>query len=176
VLGDQFWSGGAIALGLEKPQVPGDVMHAKATRAVKLTAVPGVLTHNACLPSPQRPDSANIAYLRDDLAAHLARGPICANSYMQFQEDPLAQPVEDTSVEWKTSEVRVGRIVIQQMNLDSEEAVRDEAFCNELTFSPWNALTEHRPLGNIMRARKATYARSAAGRGSHPEPTGDEPR
>jgi hypothetical protein len=35
----------------------------------------------------------------------------------------------------------------------------------QLKFAPWNAQVEHRPLGQIMRARRAAYYTSQLGRG-----------
>lgn len=33
-------------------------------------------------------------------------------------------------------------------------------------FDPWQALAEHRPLGDVQRARKAVYFASQKGRGA----------
>jgi len=30
-------------------------------------------------------------------------------------------------------------------------------FCENLTYTPWHALPEHRPLGGINRVRRAVY-------------------
>jgi hypothetical protein len=35
------------------------------------------------------------------------------------------------------------------------------AFVENLSWNPWNALSEHRPLGGINRARKVVYEDSA---------------
>ena len=43
---------------------------------------------------------------------------------------------------------------------------------NGLSFSPWHALEDHRPLGNVMRARRVAYVHSAKLRQHKPEPTG----
>jgi hypothetical protein len=43
------------------------------------------------------------------------------------------------------------------------------AFAQEVeqaVFDPWNALIEHRPLGDVMRARKAVYFASEQARGA----------
>jgi hypothetical protein len=167
VLGDQFWTGGAIALGIERT---GDVMRARAKNAIKMTAVPGVLSGNACVPVQAPPRTGQPGYLRDDLQAHLARGPICADLKVQFQQDPDAQPIEDTSVEWTTPWITVGRLVVEKIDLDSANAKADEATCEGLAFTPWHTLADHRPLGNIQRARRAAYDVSAKGRAAKPEP------
>lgn len=168
VLGDQFWSGGAIALGLTDG---GDPMHARARRAMKFHVVPGVLDGDACTPVPIKPNTSSDGYLRDDLKSHVSQSGMCADFFVQFQEDPAAQPLEDTSVEWKTAEVKVARIVVNAIDLDDSKAQADEATCNGYAFTPWHALVEHRPLGNIMRARRAVYAGSAEYRNAQPEPT-----
>ena len=40
-----------------------------------------------------------------------------------------------------------------------------------LSFDPWHALEEHRPLGQMMRARSAAYRLSTMERGAAPEPS-----
>ena len=40
---------------------------------------------------------------------------------------------------------------------------------------PWHALVEHRPIGNMMRARKVAYFKSTQERSAAPEPEGAEP-
>jgi hypothetical protein len=41
---------------------------------------------------------------------------------------------------------------------------------SQLSFDPWHALEEHRPLGVIMRARAVTYRASVIDRKAAPEP------
>ena len=38
---------------------------------------------------------------------------------------------------------------------------------NPLSFNPWHALAEHRPLGGMNRLRKVAYAASIGKRGGH---------
>jgi hypothetical protein len=40
----------------------------------------------------------------------------------------------------------------------------DASRFTRLPFDPWHALIEHRPLGNMMRARKHAYFASTKGR------------
>jgi hypothetical protein len=172
-LATQFWGGGAIAMGLEDGA---DVMHAKAKRAAKFTAIPGVLEGDDCKHLDVKPNAFDGNYFRTDLQKHLASGAICADFLIQFQEDPAKQPVEDTSVEWTTKFVKVARVVVQAQDLNEADVQAREAKCNAFAFTPWHALPEHRPLGNIMRSRLKVYAASADNRGHSPEPTGDEAR
>jgi hypothetical protein len=65
---------------------------------------------------------------------------------------------------------------IPRQVFDSPEQM---AFARVLSYNPWHCLPEHRPLGNVSRARKRLYAESARlrqqmNRVEHYEPTGDE--
>ena len=53
-----------------------------------------------------------------------------------------------------------------QQALDDAEGTKREAEGEAQTFDPWNALAVHRPLGHIMRARKAAYFASQKARGA----------
>ncbi|HEX8969355.1 MAG TPA: hypothetical protein VF937_15840, partial [Chloroflexota bacterium] len=53
------------------------------------------------------------------------------------------------------------------------------AFARVLSYNPWHCVPEHRPLGNISRARKRMYwelsqLRQRMNGLQHYEPTGDE--
>jgi hypothetical protein len=70
-------------------------------------------------------------------------------------------PIEDASVEWPqdlSPYVTVARLrAAPQQAYGPERARRiDEG----MQFNPWHALAAHRPLGSIMRVRKAVYAMS----------------
>ncbi len=73
------------------------------------------------------------------------------------QTDAKAMPVEDPRVEWKSAAVKLATISIYPQKFDSPEQA---AFVENLTWSPWNALPEHRPLGGINRARRDVYRES----------------
>jgi hypothetical protein len=45
-----------------------------------------------------------------------------------------------------------------------------------MAFSPWHGLAAHRPLGSIMRMRKAAYEMSAEFRSTHNHCPMQEPR
>ena len=66
-------------------------------------------------------------------------------------------PIEDPTVEWKSAWERVATIEIDAQDFDFP--ARWE-WGNKLSFSPWHALEEHRPLGGINRARKIVYPAS----------------
>ena len=94
---------------------------------------------------------------------------------MQFFVDENRTPIEDGSVDWPVDVapyVRVGKLTIAQQDTTSERGKRLTEHVDRLSFDPWHALEDHRPLGNMMRARKPTYHTSATGRSAEAEPDG----
>jgi hypothetical protein len=66
-------------------------------------------------------------------------------------------PIEDTSIEWDEAISpfeTVADIRLPAQDFDSPEQNID---CDNLSFNPWHALPEHRPIGGINRLRKAVY-------------------
>lgn len=72
--------------------------------------------------------------------------------YMQVQENPCTERVEDFSNLWKTPAVLVATINISKQKIDEYDE-----FCDNHAYHPFKALSEHYPLGNINRARQAAY-------------------
>jgi hypothetical protein len=94
--------------------------------------------------------------LREAMARHLAVKPARYEFFVQPQLDPVAQPIEDASVEWdeaKSPPVPVAAIEIAQ----GQPFERWMDFCENLEFSPWRCHPDHLPLGGINRARRAVY-------------------
>src|SRR5262245_27638688 len=124
--------------------------------AVKYIARP-VSNHVTPLPDPLTDN-----YLQDRLAEHLANREALFDLMVQFRTDPERMPIEDASVEWKEHDSPyrpVARIRIPPQNLGSPEQA---TACERLSFNPWHALVDHRPLGNYNRARKTIYQTMAA--------------
>ncbi len=112
--------------------------------------------------------------LLEDLADHLAAGPLAWDLALQFFVDEAQTPIEDASVDWSEDVapwVRVARLEVPKQDLRSDEGKRLAALVDTLSFDPWHALVEHRPLGNMMRARNHAYRLSTMARKAAPEPT-----
>jgi hypothetical protein len=182
MLSEQFWSGGAIAMGV-------DPMTGRASKAAKITAIAGVFERDPSAPNDvskarcrhvrdiPNPFSRDKSYLRTNLIARMSETETCLDLRIQFQNHPSKQPMEDTSVEWRERDApftSIGFVVIPRQNPDAPETAARENFCNDLAFTPWHTLPEHRPLGNMMRARLPVYRESAKNRGAASEPTGNE--
>ncbi|MNO63181.1 hypothetical protein D3C76_538760 [compost metagenome] len=85
------------------------------------------------------------------------RVPACFALQVQRQDPARYMPIEDTSVEWSEDDApfeTVAQIRIPAQDFDSRE---QNLFCDNLSFNPWHALPEHRPIGGINRLRKAVY-------------------
>lgn len=123
-----------------------------------------------------RPDAD---YLSKAMATTLSLGDACFNFYLQTFKDFASTPIEQSTVEWKEDAappVFVARITIPAQTFDSPAQM---AFCENLSYTPWHALPEHKPLGSVNRARRVIYtavskARHALNKAQRSEPTGEE--
>lgn len=113
-------------------------------------------------------------YLRDDLRARLAAGDLGWDFLAQFHVDPMKTPIEGAYA-WKRADaplVKLAELTVARRDLDSAEARREERLVDGLSFNPWHAIAEHRPLGEIQRARRVIYQGSARYSGRDTEPAG----
>ena len=106
-------------------------------------------------PMPAKPTHD---FLRDTLRTSLQNSDAC----MEFLIQPRTSntmSVEDSMTEWKESQApfyKVATIRIPQQIFDTPE---QNKFCENLSFTPWHALPEHKPLGAVNRMRKVIYDR-----------------
>jgi hypothetical protein len=120
-------------------------------RAVKYCVTPVSQTIDVV---PENPDSN---FLRIAMKQQLQTAPVEFVFGIQLQTDPKSMPIEDASALWKEAAspffpVATLRIPIQ--NFDTQE--RNQQGEN-MRYSPWHCLAEHRPLGSINRARRLVY-------------------
>ena len=88
---------------------------------------------------------------------------------VQLQTNPRTMPIEDASVIWpeaKSPFQTVAHVLVPRQELESTP----QGLGDGLSFSVWNAMSDHRPLGGINRVRKTAYEVSAAWRGLRPHP------
>jgi hypothetical protein len=123
--------------------------------AVKYVATPSESEEMPAIALGNSPDC-----LREALVEQLGFRKIGAHFDLSVipQTDPLAMPIEDPTVEWASAPVRVATIDIYPQTFDSTEQM---AFFESLSWTPWNALPEHAPLGGINRARRLVYEDSS---------------
>ena len=140
--GSPYWLGDAAGL---------------AGHAVKYSARP---REDSSVP-PVHPEKMPSDYLSEAITNHLADREAIFDFTVQIQTDPEAMPVEDVTVKWdedvsKPITVATLRIGVQTVDPNGDLAQQ----CESMSFSPWHALAEHRPMGGINRLRKAVYEAS----------------
>ncbi len=104
-----------------------------------------------------------------DVVARLAREELAWDFQLQFFVDDATTPIEDPTVPWPETEapfVTVARLVAPKQDPHSAEGKALAQTIESGKFDPWVALADHRPLGEIMRARKAAYFASQQARGA----------
>ena len=109
-------------------------------------------------PQSTMPPNPGPDYLREALSQSLSQGEACFEFMVQANNGNLQQmPVENATVAWPESispYVPVARLTIPQQNFESPQQMD---FCENLSFTPWHTLPEHKPLGVHNRVRKSVY-------------------
>ena len=104
------------------------------------------------------PDNPGPNFLREAMRRTLAAGDVC----MDFMVQPRTSDkldVEDARTQWSEEAApfyKVATIHIPKQEFDSRDQL---TFCENLSFTPWHALPDHKPLGSINRLRKVVYER-----------------
>ena len=118
-------------------------------------------------------------YLRENMARTLADRGMAFTMTVQVQTDAFRMPIEHAGVLWPerlSPRIPVATLRIAKQRFASPEQL---AFARNLSFNPWHCIAEHRPLGNLNRARRRLYQEMSRFRQSqngvpHVEPTGAE--
>jgi hypothetical protein len=98
---------------------------------------------------------------RPALIAELRDHPYEFDIQVQLCADLARMPVEDVTIEWPEALspfVSVAKLRIPQQDISGDDNLEK---MDALSFTPWRVTAEHRPLGNIMRARKEVYRHSS---------------
>lgn len=116
-------------------------------------------------------------HMATDLASRLARGAMTYELRIQAFVDEATTPIEDPTRVWDDSAspwVTVATLTIVKQDARTPEGEKLAKYVETLSFDPWHAPEEFRPLGAMMRARAKAYKHSAIERKSAPEPDGTE--
>jgi catalase len=142
LLATQFYSISAFTLGVQN--------------YVKYSARPTACGSKESIPGSMVWSLGSDA-LRNQLTDQLKSNRACFDLLAQTQVPQKNMPVEDTTTEWRESDspfFTVARIEIQKQDIGQ---YFQTGFCENLTYSPWHALPQHRPVGGLNRIRKAVY-------------------
>ncbi len=135
-----------VAWGSTTPYLLGE-------HAVKYAVLPRT-SGTATLPDKK---TADPKFLTKRLEDRLAAGAVELDFFIQVQTDARKMPIEDARVEWDRDDspfIKVATIRLLKQKFNSPE---QQAYGQNLSFSPWHALPVHRPLGGINRGRRAIY-------------------
>ncbi|MDB5847901.1 MAG: catalase [Rhodoferax sp.] len=119
-----------------------------------------------------RPDA-----LREAVVQHFQTQGGTWELRVQLCLDLDTMPIEDASVVWPEDTspyVAVARITVAPQPSWSEARV--QAVNDGMAFSPWHGLAAHRPIGSVMRVRKAAYEMAARYRSEHNPVQVSEPK
>lgn len=106
-----------------------------------------------------KPKNPTENYLREAMVKTLSQKDVCYDFMVQLRKGSLENmPVEDATKEWKESEspyIKVATINIPKQTFDSAKQMK---FAEDMSYTPWHALPEHKPLGFTNRVRKSVYS------------------
>jgi hypothetical protein len=157
----RYWSTTAYQLGV-----------GPSKQAIKFSARP-----HRTEPS-EVPDGAGPNFLREVLIRELE----AADAYFDFlvqRRTSEAMSVESSSQQWSEAEAPFYKLATIRIPKQRFAIPAQDTFAENLSFTPWHSLPEHRPLGAVNRTRRVVY--EAISRHRHElngvaprEPTGDE--
>ena len=104
-------------------------------------------------PMPKNPEHD---FLRVALRDTLQSGDAC----MEFLVQPRTSDnmdVEDSRIEWQEAAAPFYKIATIRIPRQAFDTPEQNTFCENLSFTPWHALPQHRPLGVTNRLRKVIY-------------------
>jgi len=140
-----YWTMGAVRHGDYIAKVRVAPVQAHADQVVRRALDP------ASAPDIFRP--ALVAELRERSYAFDIQVQLCA--------DLVHMPVEDVTVVWP--EALSPFVTVATLRLPRQDIGGDDNFeqMDATSMTPWRCTEEHRPLGNIQRARKEAYRQSS---------------
>lgn len=151
------------ASAVDNPYFSASVFQFGEDRVMKFRAAP-------VQRSLEAPNVSDPNYLRTALIARLKTEAVVFDFAIQVRDATgldLATDIENASTEWADDYVTVAKITIPIQEFDSPA---QRVKCEELFFTPWHGVTEHRPLGGINRLRKEVYLGSVRHRNLPKEP------
>src|SRR5262249_29179716 len=108
-----------------------------------------------------RPKGKSPNHLHEELAQRLKTQAVKFDFVAQFFVNEKVTHIEDGNlVEWTEANspiIKLAELIIEPRDLDSAESKSTFNFVDNLSFNPWHAISDHRPLGNVMRARRIAY-------------------
>ena len=126
----------------------------------------GTICRYSAIPHPENknvgppPAPVDGNYLRQVMIDHLTTAAQSAefDFCVQLHEGATQAVIDSPTDTWDTPYQRVATITIMAQDFAQPEQDR---FAENLTYTPWHALPEHRPVGQINEIRRMVYAWSS---------------
>ena len=118
--------------------------------AIKFSAKPIFRAANSP-PETEGPD-----FLREAMRQQLSEEDVYFDFMVQVQTDPVKMPIEAPLTVWDEAQSPFQRVAIIRIPRQ-DVSLTGVVMAETLAFTPWHSLPEHRPIGNMNRARKVIY-------------------
>jgi hypothetical protein len=125
----------------------GDTPH---KHKIKFRAKPRL--SNQAAPKPVNP-SPN--FLRETMIRQLAAGAGPRQFDFEIQRGTASMSVENSRKEWDEAVASFAKVAT--ITIPEQDFTKYDKFGEDLSFTPWHALPQHRPLGAVNRVRRVVY-------------------
>ena len=159
--------------------VPYQLGTGDGAKAIKFKSQPcgyGALSarEKAFYREPEIPDDASPTFLRKALRTTLDAGSPCMEFLIQVRTESM--DVEDAKTEWSPKEAPFRKVATLRFPAGQTfDTMEQNLACEDMSFTPWHALPEHKPLGALNRIRKVVYRRISEFRRINNEAPREEP-
>ena len=123
------------------------------TQVVKYSARPRVWCRQ------WRRASGGNDFIEEAAARQLSRGAVSFDFLVQVRTGGM--PIEDPTVRWGRCASPFRKVATIRIPAQDFTAKATKDFAENLSFTPWHSLPEHRPLGGINRVRRTVYETSS---------------
>jgi catalase len=159
---------GNILKARKKVGNPLEVSYASAT-PYKLGSKSMKMKFKSCQKAVSKvPKNGANDFLGRRLESSLSKDAACFDFYVQINKDPKKNNIENAMKKWdkkKSPYYRVGRLTVDKQS-GFRTASRMKA-CENMTFNPWRAHPENRPMGGVNRVRLEVYLKQSELRHNH---------
>lgn len=114
------------------------------------------------------PDTPTANFLGERLESTLTKEEGCFDFYVQPNKDPRTNDIENAMITWNedvSPMIHVGKMTVKKQS-GFRNSMKMDA-CENMTFNPWRAPSENRPLGGVNRIRLEVYLNQSKLRHEH---------
>ena len=150
-------------MGAKRPDNPLEVQYWSTTPirfgegAAKFSLLPRIATPPAAV-------EKSADKLRLAMVAQLRQREAHFDFQVQLRSDDSKMPIEDATVAWDEAAAPFRKVATLRFPIQDFDTPERRNFGENLSFTPWHGISEHRPLGSINRARRKIYETMAARR------------